>query len=124
MQRMADSALDGAIGRDERLAEHLAAEHLRAADVAALAAEQVDLERLQLEHRKHVGQPLVHARLAPDRANRRGPLHETPSRFCMTGLVVVYCRNCFFSGYSQPCTPNAASAASWNPDRISFFLPG
>jgi hypothetical protein len=22
----------------------------------------------------------------------------TPRRFCMTGLVVVYCRNCLFSG--------------------------
>jgi hypothetical protein len=22
----------------------------------------------------------------------------TPNRFCITGLVVVYCRNCFFSG--------------------------
>ena len=48
----------------------------------------------------------------------------TPSRFCMIGLVVVYCRNCFLSGNSQACTPKAASAASWKPDRISFFLPG
>ena len=33
----------------ERLAQHLAAEHLRAADVPALAAEQIDLQLLELE---------------------------------------------------------------------------
>ena len=36
----------------------------------------------------------------------------TPSRFCMMGLVVVYCRNCFFSGNKWCWMPKAASAAS------------
>ena len=36
----------------------------------------------------------------------------TPSRFCMIGLVVVYCRNCFFSGNRWCWMPKAASAAS------------
>jgi hypothetical protein len=35
--------------RHQRLAQHLAAEHLRAARVAAFAAKQVQLESLELE---------------------------------------------------------------------------
>ena len=34
----------------QRLAQHLAAEHLRAADVLTLPAEKIDLELLELEH--------------------------------------------------------------------------
>jgi len=37
-----------------------AAEHLRGADVTALAAEQVDLELLELEQRQQIGQALIH----------------------------------------------------------------
>ncbi len=47
-----------------------------------------------------------------------------PSRSCMSGLVVVYCRRTFFSGSMRALAANAASAASWKPLRISFFLPG
>ena len=75
------------VGRAQRLAEHLAAEHLRGADVAARAAEQVILEPLELEQPEQLGEPRVHQAAA------------TPSRFCMAGLVVVYCRNCFLAGY-------------------------
>ncbi len=74
-------------GGGERLAEHLAAEHLRAADVAALAAKQVHLERLQLELLQQVRELCVHACQS-----------GTPSRWCMIGLVVVYWRNCRFCG--------------------------
>ena len=42
----------------------------------------------------------------------------------MIGLVVVYCSGIFFAGFRRAATANAASAASWKPDRISFFLPG
>ena len=35
--------------RPQGLAQHLAAEHLRAADVLALTAEKIDLEGLELE---------------------------------------------------------------------------
>jgi hypothetical protein len=49
VQRMAGAAFDRPVGRNQALAEHLTAEYLRAADVAAGAAEQVDLELLELE---------------------------------------------------------------------------
>ena len=77
--------LDRRIGCGERLAEHLSAEDLRAADVSALAAEKIDLQPLELELAQQIRQ------LADQGA-------ATPNRFCITGLVVVYCRNCFFSG--------------------------
>ena len=60
------------------------------------------------------------------RADRRqwASVPLTPSRFCMIGLVVVYCRNCRFSGNRWCWIANAASAASWKPLKISFFFPG
>ena len=61
VQRVHDAPLDGARGGHERLAEHLAAEYLRAADVAALAAEQIDLQPLQLQQAQEIGNPRVHS---------------------------------------------------------------
>lgn len=107
---MDSQIVDGRIGREQCLPEHLPAEDLRATDIATLTAKQVDLKTLEFELLQQIGEPAIHAQ-------------PTPSRFCMTGLVVVYCKNCFFSGYSQLWIPNAASAASWKPERISFFLP-
>ena len=49
----------GGCGR-QCLAEHLAAEHLRTADVAARAAEQVELEPLELEQLEQVLEALIH----------------------------------------------------------------
>ena len=49
---------------------------------------------------------------------------STPSTLCSFGLVVVYCRWMRLSGKMYGAAANAASAASWKPDRISFFLPG
>ena len=49
-----------ALRRLQRLAQHLPAEHLRAAGVAALAAKQVDLEPFELELLLQVGEALVH----------------------------------------------------------------
>ena len=49
---------------------------------------------------------------------------STPSTLCSLGLVVVYCSRMRFSGKTYGAAPKAASAASWKPDRISFFLPG
>jgi len=43
-------------GCDECLPEHLASEHLRRADVAALAAEQVVLDPLEVEKLQHFRQ--------------------------------------------------------------------
>src|SRR5580658_6268930 len=92
--------LHGTVCRPQRLTEYLTPKHLRTADVAAHAAKDVDFEPLQLEYLHQVGEMRLHQAVA------------TPSRFCMAGLVVVYCRNCFLAGYRWCCTPNAASAAS------------
>ena len=111
VERVDPQIVDGGVSGQQRLPEHLPTEDLRATDIAALAAKQVDFQSLEFELLQQIGEPTIH-------------VQPTPSRFCMTGLVVVYCRNCFFSGYSQLWMPNAARAASWNPERISFFLPG
>ena len=52
VQRMGSRALDRAGGRDQRLADHLAAEHALPADLRAAAAKQVHLERLEIEIRR------------------------------------------------------------------------
>lgn len=49
---------------------------------------------------------------------------STPSTLCSLGLVVVYCKCTFLSGKIKGMAPKAASAHSWNPERMSFFLPG
>ena len=49
---------------------------------------------------------------------------STPSTSCSLVLVVVYCRWILRSGKMYFAEPKAASAASWKPHRISFFLPG
>ena len=48
MERVRQAPLDGIAGRQQGLSQHLAAKHALGADVAAGAAEQVDLERFQL----------------------------------------------------------------------------
>ena len=102
--------VDRAARRHQRLPEHLPAEHLRAADVTTFATKQVDLDALEIQQMQEVGEYLRHS--------------PTPSRFCMIGLVVVYCRCTFLAGLRCSAIANAASAASWKPLRISFFLPG
>ena len=78
--------------RHQRLAEHLSAEYLRTADVTALSAKQIDFQALERHHLDQIFEQLIHdfpsAHSAP----------ATPNRFCMMGLVVVYCKNCRFSG--------------------------
>jgi hypothetical protein len=64
MQGMHVATIDGGARRDQRLPEHLAAEHLRAADVAALAAEQVELDALELEQAQQVIEQVIHRRFA------------------------------------------------------------
>ena len=49
MRRPAGHVVDGAAGRDQRLANHLAAEHPLPADLGRAAAKQVHLERLEIE---------------------------------------------------------------------------
>ena len=49
MQRVGDTAVDGAIGGDQGLADHLTAEHALPADLRAHAAKQIHLERFDVE---------------------------------------------------------------------------
>ncbi len=48
----------------------------------------------------------------------------SPSLWCSSVEVVVYCSRVFSSGRSRATAPKAASVASWKPQRMSFFLPG
>src|SRR3954451_22688043 len=51
MHRMHGAAFDGAAGRDQALAEHLAAEDALSAEVGGLAAEEVHFELFEIELR-------------------------------------------------------------------------
>ena len=57
VHRMHDApVVDGGMRRHQRLAQHLPAEHLRTARIAALAAKQVHLEPLELELLLEIGE--------------------------------------------------------------------
>ena len=71
VQRVHEAPLDRAAGRHQRLAEHLSAEHLRAADVAALAAEQVLLEPLEVEQPDQVREQACSCAAGPLSRSRR-----------------------------------------------------
>ena len=94
MQRMHRAIFDRRRRGHQRLAQHLPAEYLRAADVAALAAKQIHLEPLERHHLDQIVEQLIHH--PASMRIRSAP--ATPRRFCMMGLVVVYCRNWRFSG--------------------------
>ena len=49
VHRVRRPALDRAARGDQRLADHLAAEHALPADLGAAAAEQIEFERLEIE---------------------------------------------------------------------------
>ena len=60
MDRMRQPALDGAARRHHRLSDHLPAEHPLPARLRAVAAEQVHLERLEIEDGNQVDQAFGH----------------------------------------------------------------
>jgi hypothetical protein len=60
MQGVHDAAFDRIRGRDERLTQHLTAEHLRAADIPAFAPKEIDLEAFELEQIQEIGDRLTH----------------------------------------------------------------
>ena len=69
--------------------------------------------------------------LPQEQSLRRAATHKTnefrpysPSLWCSSVEVVVYCSRVFSSGRSRATAPKAASVASWKPQRMSFFLPG
>src|SRR6266702_1731143 len=55
------------------LSQHLTAEHLRTADIAAFATKQVDLERLQLEQIQQIGNLGIHKTCFFGEPNLRTP---------------------------------------------------
>ena len=62
VQRVHVAILDGVARGRQRLAEHLAAEHARAAQVAALAAKDPILDALELEQLEEIGEDRAHGR--------------------------------------------------------------
>ncbi len=60
VQRMRQPAFDGAARRHHRLSDHLSAEHPLPAGLRAVAAKQVNLERLEIEDGNQVNQPFGH----------------------------------------------------------------
>ncbi len=62
---MRHAALDRVLRRRQRLTEHLAAEHLRAADVAARATKDIGLDPLEFEQVDEVFKNRVHRGAAP-----------------------------------------------------------
>ena len=57
---MRDTAIDGAIGGDQSLADHLPAEHALPADLRAHAAKQIHLERFDVENGEKLVQRAAH----------------------------------------------------------------
>ncbi len=60
VQRVHDAILRRRRRGDQRLAQHLPAEHLRTADIAALAAKQIHLEPLERHHFDQIVEQLIH----------------------------------------------------------------
>ena len=93
VQGVDGAIIDGCGCRDQGLAQNLPAEHLGAADIAALAAKQVQLQPFERHHLEKVFEQLLHGL-----QNQCSSTPTSPKRFCMIGLVVVYCRNWRFPG--------------------------
>ncbi len=74
------AVLDGRVRGHQRLPQHLSAEHLRAAGVAALAAKQVDLEALELELLLQVGEARIHRVRAQSNLNMPFMIAEWPGK--------------------------------------------
>ena len=69
VHRMGRPALDGAHRRDQRLADHLAAEHPLPARLRRAAAEQVEVELFEIEDREKVGNGGRHGAILSSRRN-------------------------------------------------------
>src|SRR4051794_30055055 len=97
MQRMRQPAFHGAARRDHRLPDHLAAEHPLPAGLRAAPAEQVHLDRLEIEDGDQVDQAFGHGalsvlthtsftrslrlrRVSKDGRMYHGPSFETPRK--------------------------------------------
>jgi hypothetical protein len=75
-----------------------------------IASEVAHVARAETEKAKPSrGGLLLRYAVVPDQSKTGD---STPSTLCSFGLVVVYCRNTFFSGKMMGMAPKAASAHS------------
>src|SRR5690606_15316654 len=101
VQRMNVPAFDGPARGAERLPEHLAAEYPAAADVAALAAEEIELETLELEEVQEVSEHRIHeaaSKSAPRRSAARSD--DTRLRRRLARSIEAADRRYFFPRFS------------------------
>ena len=75
VQGMHETALDGARCRHQGMPEHLPAEHLGRAEVAADAAKEVELDSLQVQQLQQFGEAMIHAGSVADRRGQTPPWH-------------------------------------------------
>ena len=81
MQRMRRAALDGAHRGDQRLPDHLSAEHALPAVLRRAAAKQVHLELFEVEHIEHrFDGSFGHGVLADEVANRPRARHASQGK--------------------------------------------
>ncbi len=80
VQRVGDPSVHGVLRGRQRLAQHLSPENLGAPDVAAVAAEDIVFDTLELQQRDQVFEYGVHCR-AVAVANRRCGHHRPPRRY-------------------------------------------
>ena len=73
VQRMHHPVGHGHGSGGQGLSQHLAAEHLRTADVTALAAKQIDLELFELEEIQQIGNLGFMTRVVPAQPNLSTP---------------------------------------------------
>src|SRR6185437_2759600 len=96
---MHDAPVDRSRGGGERLTEHLAAEDLGAADIAALAAKKIHLEGLELEELQQIRELRVHclpgAKSASPRcaASRSAPIISRPRERPWAALLLAFALN-------------------------------
>ena len=76
MQRMRQPALDGAARRHHRLSDHLSAEYPLPARLRAVAAEQVHLERLDIEDGDQVDDAFGHGVLSVELRRHSGAIRS------------------------------------------------
>ena len=95
VERMSVTVLDGAIGGDQRLADHLATEDTLPADLRAHAAKQVLLERLDVED----GKKLVES--APHEAPFTSFAHEAERGRSTKSRVPIFRRRTYESLWAR-----------------------
>ena len=102
--------LDRMLRRRQCLAEHLPAEHLGAPDVAAVAAEDVVLDPLQLEQRDQVVENRMHGSEPARHTSVRPPSTAMPVPLTNTASSLARNRITFATSTGSPTRPAAECA--------------